>query len=216
MIKEEKLVYSIIQEDNTTNKEIVFRIKQNNAQNMYIIHRSLIQQLSKQRQGNACTKTRSQVRGGGRKPWKQKGTGKARAGSIRSPLWRGGGVIFGPATKNYTHKINKKEKQLALRTLIYNKFRDTLVVDNIFDNLREPKTKNIINALQKFGIYTNKKEKILIIVDTKKKNLYLSIRNLQNIELIAANQLNVLSIIKADKLLITVNGLNKINKIYNA
>nr|YP_010986353.1 ribosomal protein L4 [Pachymeniopsis lanceolata]WOL37271.1 ribosomal protein L4 [Pachymeniopsis lanceolata] len=215
MIKEEKLVYSVIKEDDTTNKEIVFKIKQNNDRNMYIIHRSLIQQLSEQRQGSACTKTRGQVRGGGKKPWKQKGTGRARAGSIRSPLWRGGGVIFGPATRNYAQKINKKEKQLALRTLIYNKFRDTLVIDNLLDDLQEPNTKNIINQLQKLGIYTNKKERILIIVDKKNKNLFLSVRNLQNIELIAANQLNVLSIIKAQKLLITINGLNKINEIYN-
>nr|YP_008144851.1 50S ribosomal protein L4 [Grateloupia taiwanensis]AGO19869.1 50S ribosomal protein L4 [Grateloupia taiwanensis] len=215
MIKEKKLVYSIIRENDTEDKEIMFRIKEDYTQNMYIIHRSLIQQLSKQRQGNACTKTRSQVRGGGKKPWKQKGTGRARAGSIRSPLWRGGGVIFGPTTRNYTQKINKKEKQLALRTVIYNKFKDTLIIDNLLNNLQEPKTKNIIKNLHNLGIYKNKKERILIIVDTKNKNLYLSVRNLQNIELIAANQLNILSMVKAHKLLITVDGLTKINEIYN-
>nr|YP_009488722.1 50S ribosomal protein L4 [Grateloupia filicina]AWD77332.1 50S ribosomal protein L4 [Grateloupia filicina]BCB15032.1 50S ribosomal protein L4 [Grateloupia asiatica] len=215
MIKEKKLVYSVIRENDTEDKEIMFKIKENHTQNMYIIHRSLIRQLRKQRQGNACTKTRSQVRGGGKKPWKQKGTGRARAGSIRSPLWRGGGVIFGPITKNYTQKINKKEKQLALRTVIYNKFKDTLVIDNFLNDLQEPSTKNIVKSLQNLGIYKNKKERILIIVDTKNKNLYLSMRNLQNIELIAANQLNVLSIIKAHKLLITIDGLNKINEIYN-
>ena len=96
----------------------------------HIVHRSLRLQMANNRQGTASTKTRSEVRGGGRKPWRQKGTGRARAGSIRSPLWRGGGVIFGPKPKVVTHKLNKKEFQLALRTLLFNK-RESLVV---FDN----------------------------------------------------------------------------------
>nr|YP_010986150.1 ribosomal protein L4 [Polyopes affinis]WOL37068.1 ribosomal protein L4 [Polyopes affinis] len=215
MIKDDKLKYSVINENNVINKEITLKIDQNNNKKMYIIHRALVQQLNAQRKGNACTKTRSEVRGGGRKPWKQKGTGRARAGSIRSPLWKGGGIIFGPKTKKYIKKINKKEKKLALEALICNKFKDTIVTENFCNNLTKPNTKNVIQKLQYLGISIKNQEKILIIVKTKSRNLYLSIRNLKNIELIAADQINILSIIKANKLLITLEGLNKIKETYN-
>jgi len=182
--------------------------------NMYIIHRALVTQLNKKRQGNAHTKTRSEVRGGGKKPWKQKGTGRARVGSIRSPLWNGGGVTFGPKTKEYTKKINKKEKQLALRTLLYNKSKNTTIVDKFCNDLPTPNTKTVLNKILTLDIKKN--DKVLIIVLHKNINLYKSLRNLYNIELITADQLNIIALLKANKLIITLDALNKINEVYNA
>ena len=136
MTIEKSLTYSIFSSDSLQNsssnvdtQSITLKISDRNA--MYIIHRALIQQLQNNKYRKAHTKTRSEVQGGGKKPWKQKGTGKARAGSIRSPLWKGGGVIFGPRTQYYKYKINKKEKQLALRTLLNNKWNNTLIVNDI-------------------------------------------------------------------------------------
>nr|YP_009296151.1 ribosomal protein L4 [Schizymenia dubyi]AOM65086.1 ribosomal protein L4 [Schizymenia dubyi] len=201
--------------DISDQKTIILKVKDNPKEGMYIIHRALIKQLNEQRLGNAQTKTRSEVRGGGKKPWKQKGTGRARAGSIRSPLWKGGGVIFGPKAKRYNTKINKKEKQLALRTLIYNKFKQTLIVQEFAQFLIEPNTKLFLKEIKDFGVNINKREKLLIITKTKPNSLYLSVRNISNVELIAADQLNILALIKANKLLITVDALDTIQKIYN-
>ena len=108
----------------------------------YLIHRDLIRHQSSKRQGTVSTKTRSEVRGGGRKPWRQKGTGRARAGSNRSPLWKGGGVIFGPKPKTVSLKLNKKERRLALQTLIYNKKDSILIIENLEKEITEAKTKN--------------------------------------------------------------------------
>uniref|UniRef100_UPI0030013E4C ribosomal protein L4 n=1 Tax=Anunuuluaehu liula TaxID=3049639 RepID=UPI0030013E4C len=216
MVTKHKLKYPVLTEEtnNKNFKEIILRVSENNE--MYIIHRALIQQMNKKRQGTANTKTRSEIQGGGKKPWKQKGTGRARAGSIRSPLWKGGGVIFGPKRKNYDTKINKKEKQLALRTLIYNKFKHTLVTEDLVKNIKKPNTKSILKIIKNLSIDIGKQTKILIIVAYKNSNLHLSLRNLPNIELITANQLNILAILKADKIIITVNALDKINEVYNA
>lgn len=217
MIIEKSLNYRIITNSSSIEnfKKVHLKISENKG--MYIIHRALIQQLNCKRQKIANTKTRSEVRGGGQKPWKQKGTGKARAGSIRSPLWRGGGVIFGPKSQKYKIKINKKEKKLALRTTIYNKFKNTFIVDidNFTNNLNKPNTKFIIQKINNLGININKKSKILIIIANQNYNLYLSIRNLQNIDLINANQINLFQILKAEKLIITTSALDKINQIYN-
>nr|QCI08249.1 ribosomal protein L4 [Pterothamnion crispum] len=213
------LAYSIIDITQPTNKEksdnIYFNISDDMKKNMYIIHRVIKEQLNTNRHGNAHTKTRSEVRGGGRKPWKQKGTGKARAGSIRSPLWRGGGVIFGPKSKKYISKINKKEKQLAIKILLYNKYCNTIVAKNLCNNLEIPSTKKVINTLKNLGINTKNREKVLIIVKSKPKSLYLSTRNLLNINIICANHINTLSLIKADKIVLTNEALQTIEKIYN-
>lgn len=216
MVTKHKLTYSVLTEETNpkSTKEISLKVSENKG--MYIIHRALIKQLNNKRQGTAHTKTRSEVRGGGKKPWKQKGTGRARAGSIRSPLWKGGGVIFGPKRKNYNTKINKKEKQLALRTLIYNKFKKTFVTEDLAKNIKKPETKSTLKIIKKLGIDIEKQTKILIIVATKNPNFHLSLRNLPNIELITANQLNILALLKADKIIITVNALDKINEVYNA
>lgn len=217
MTQNKDIVYSVIKKnsDISDQKTIILKVKDNPKEGMYIIHRALIKQLNEQRLGNAQTKTRSEVRGGGKKPWKQKGTGRARAGSIRSPLWKGGGVIFGPKAKRYNTKINKKEKQLALRTLIYNKFKQTLIVQEFAQFSIEPNTKLFLKEIKDFGININKRERLLIITKTKPNSLYLSVRNISNVELIAADQLNILALIKANKLLITVDALDTIQKIYN-
>jgi len=180
---------------------------------MYTIHKAIVKQLNEQRQGNANCKTRSQVRGGGRKPWKQKGTGRARVGSIRSPLWRGGGVIFGPKTKEYNQKINKKERQLAIRNMLYNKKDFTIAINQSLFKLDQPKTKMFLETIKTIKIDHN--EKILIVMAKKHINTYLSARNLNNIEIIAADQINLLSIIKAKHILIEVDAIKIIEQVYN-
>ena len=180
---------------------------------MYIIHSALVKQLATKRQGTAHSKTRSEVRGGGRKPWKQKGTGKARAGSIRSPLWKGGGVTFGPRTRNYISKINAKEKKLAIRTLLYNKAPHILVISNEEIFLAKPSTQLLLDKIQNLNLDLNKR--ILIIVDNKDKTLYLSHRNLQNIDIIQANQINIIALLNAEQILITSTSLKKIEEVYN-
>lgn len=191
--------------------EIKLKICQDNS--MYIIHNNLIKQLATKRQGTAYSKTRSEVRGGGRKPWKQKGTGKARCGSIRSPLWRGGGVTFGPRNRNYTSKINNKEKKLAIRTLLFNKVSQILVISNKEIFLEQPSTQIFLKKLENLNLDLDKK--ILIIVDNKDSSLYLSSRNLQNIEIIQANQINCLALLNAEKIVITSHSLKQIEETYN-
>jgi large subunit ribosomal protein L4 len=198
-------------EEDEGKPEIKLKIATNNS--MYIIHSALVKQLATKRQGTAHSKTRSEVRGGGRKPWKQKGTGKARSGSIRSPLWRGGGVTFGPRTRNYMSKINAKEKKLAIRTLLYNKIPQILVISNKEIFLAKPSTKLLLDKIQDLNLDLNKK--ILIIVDSKNKTLYLSHRNLQNIEIIQASQINIIALLNAEQILITSNSLRQIEEVYN-
>nr|UAD87240.1 ribosomal protein L4 [Gracilaria pacifica] len=209
-------MYSKISSENKTqtyNQDMTMKLCKQDSHNMYVLHRALTQKLIKNR--NAHTKTRSEVRGGGRKPWKQKGTGRARAGSNRSPLWRGGGVIFGPRIKKHKNKINKKEKILALRILIENKFKNTIVAEDFINKLNKPSTKLIINNLKKYNLDTNKKNNILIIVSEKSDNLYLSTRNLKNVEILNAKHINIISLLKANQIIINKDALNIINKAYN-
>nr|QCI07369.1 ribosomal protein L4 [Leiomenia cribrosa] len=215
MVIEKSLKYRIITENKNLENFKTINLKISDKKGMYIIHRALVQQLNCKRKKTVSTKTRSEVRGGGRKPWKQKGTGRARAGSNRSPLWRGGGVIFGPKNQNYKIKINKKEKKLALRTIIYNKFKQTFVTDNLNPILDKPNTQLILQKLTNLGISITKNSKILIITTNQDPNLYLSIRNLQNVDLINASQMNLFKILKAKQIIITTNALDTINKIYN-
>lgn len=196
-----------------SNQPKLMRLRISELNQMYIVHKSIVKQLHEHRQGNANCKTRSEVKGGGKKPWKQKGTGKARAGSIRSPLWRGGGVVFGPKAKEYNKKINKKEKQLAIRNLLYNKQNFTFAIEQRFLQFDQPKTQVFLQRIQKIGLSFSKK--LLIIMAQKHKNTYLSTRNLANVEIIAANQLNPLSIIKAEYLLIEIDAIKIIQDTYN-
>ena len=178
----------------------------------YLLHRDLLRHSSSLRQGTVSTKTKSEVRGGGRKPWKQKGTGRARAGSNRSPLWKGGGVIFGPKPKKVFLKINKKERQLALRTLLYNKKNNILIIENLETETIEPKTKSFLKICQNCSI--NLDEKLLVIVSKKTMPLKLATQNLKNVELISASNLNTLSLLKAKQVLVTPLAINDIKEIY--
>jgi len=178
----------------------------------YLIQKDIIRHYASQRQGTVSTKTRSEVRGGGRKPWKQKGTGRARAGSNRSPLWKGGGVIFGPKPKKVISKLNKKERRLALQTLLYNKKNSVLVIDNLENEVNLPKTKIFIKICQDCGI--NLDEKLLIIVSEKTKLLKLSTQNIKNVELISASSLNTLSLMKAKQIILTPLAVNDIKEIF--
>ena len=178
----------------------------------YLIHKDILRQQIQQKQGTSSTKTRSEVRGGGAKPWKQKGTGKARAGSNRSPLWKGGGVIFGPKPKLNMLKLNKKERKLAIQTLLYNKRNSLLIIDNLEDEITTSKTKILINIFKNWGVELDKK--ILIIVSRKTLSLKLSIRNIKNIELISAINLNTLSLLKAKQILVTPLAINDIKETF--
>ncbi len=119
----------------------------------HIVHRALVRQLANARQGTASAKTRAEVRGGGRKPWRQKGTGRARAGSSRSPLWRGGGVIFGPKPRDYSLKMNRKERQLALRTAFQGRVEDLVVVEDFAEQLTRPKTRDLVAAITRTSTF---------------------------------------------------------------
>jgi large subunit ribosomal protein L4 len=178
----------------------------------YLLHKDLLRHYSSQKQGTVSTKTRSEVRGGGRKPWKQKGTGRARAGSNRSPLWKGGGVIFGPKPKKVFLKLNKKERKLALQTLLYNKKNSILIIENLENEITEPKTKNFLKICKDCAVDLN--QKILVIVSNKSTPLKLSTQNLQNVELISASNLNTLSLLKAKQIILTPLAINYIKEIY--
>jgi large subunit ribosomal protein L4 len=178
----------------------------------YLVHKDLLRHYNSQRQGTVSTKTRSEVRGGGRKPWRQKGTGRARAGSNRSPLWKGGGVIFGPKPKTVSLKLNKKERRLALQTLLYNKKNNILIIENLESELTESKTKNFLKICHNCAVNLN--QKVLVIVSKKTVPLKLSTQNLKNVELISASSLNTFSLLKAKQIVLTPLAINDIKEIY--
>nr|YP_010201129.1 ribosomal protein L4 [Skeletonema costatum]UAM91626.1 ribosomal protein L4 [Skeletonema costatum]UAM91767.1 ribosomal protein L4 [Skeletonema costatum] len=178
----------------------------------YLIHRDILRHQLSQKQGTVSTKTRSEVRGGGKKPWQQKGTGRARAGSNRSPLWRGGGVTFGPKPRTINLKLNKKERNLALQTLLYNKRNNISVIGELETLINEPKTKAFCEICNNYNI--NLDQKILLVVSTKTTPLKLATKNLKNVELISASHLNTLSLLKAKQILLTPLAVNNIKEIY--
>lgn len=178
----------------------------------HIVHRALVRQMNNARQGTASAKTRAEVRGGGRKPWRQKGTGRARAGSSRSPLWRGGGVIFGPKPRDYSVKMNRKERRLALRTAFQSRAEDMVIVEDFASNLPRPKTKEIAGAMSRWGIQPD--EKVLLIVGERDENVYLSVRNISTVKLISANNLNIYDLLAADWLVITASAFEKVQEVY--
>jgi large subunit ribosomal protein L4 len=158
------------------------------------------------------TKTRSEVRGGGAKPWQQKGTGRARAGSNRSPLWKGGGVIFGPKPKQVSLKLNKKERRLALQTLLYNKKNNVLVIEELENTIQNSKTKSFIQICKNCNIDLN--QKVLVIVSKKTVPLKLATQNLKNVELILASNLNTFSILRAKQIILSSLSINDIKETY--
>lgn len=180
----------------------------------HIVHRALVRQANNSRQGTASTKTRAEVRGGGRKPWRQKGTGRARAGSNRSPLWRGGGVVFGPKPKDYSVKMNRKERRLALRTAFTSKVDSLIVLDHLKEDLFPvPKTKEFILALSRWGV--SRGEKVLLVLSEITENLYFSARNISTVKIIEATSLNIYDVLLADKIVTTSDALAKIQEVYN-
>jgi large subunit ribosomal protein L4 len=190
--------------------ELKLKILENSGN--YLVHKDILRHNISIKQGTSSTKTRSEVRGGGRKPWKQKGTGRARAGSNSSPLWKGGGVTFGPKSKTTEYKLNKKERRLALQTLLYNKKDNILLIENLENSFEIPKTSEFSKACQNCGINLN--QKTLLVVSVKTEPLKLSVQNIKNIELICASQLNTLSLIKAKQIILTPLALNDIKETF--
>ena len=178
-----------------------------------LIHRVYLTQLKNGRKYTASTKTKSEVRGGGRKPWKQKGTGNARAGSSRSPLWVGGGVTFGPKPRIVFKKINKKERRLAILSALYLKKKEFLFVDqNLFTNSTITKTKQFLTVLKELNL--NTEAKILIILPTPNKQLWLATRNLKNIDLTVATCLNIKQLLNTNHIVLSNSTLELINSTY--
>jgi large subunit ribosomal protein L4 len=177
----------------------------------YIIYRAFHRQSTNERQGTTNTKTRAEVRGGGRKPWKQKGTGRARAGSNRSPLWKGGGVTFGPKPKQYSQKINRKEWRLSLRLLLLRK-QEAITVVNTFE-INSFKTKDLAKTL--FDLANITSEKTLIIVPKVHENLRRASKNLKNIRVLQANCLNIKDLLVTKSIVIPKESLKIIEEIYN-
>ena len=177
-----------------------------------LLHRAVVRQLANARQGTASTLTRAEVAGGGRKPYKQKGTGRARQGSIRTPLRPGGGIVFGPKPRSYTLAMNRKERRLALRTALMSRVADITVVKGFAQGLESPKTREITAALQRFGIAAD--AKVLLVIDGASEEVRLSVRNLEKVKLIAADQLNVFDLLNASKLVLNEEALAKIQEVY--
>ena len=177
-----------------------------------LLHRAVLRQQAHSRQGTASTLTRSEVRGGGRKPYKQKGTGRARQGSIRTPLRPGGGITFGPKPRKYNLEMNRKERRLALRTALMSRISDAKIIKDFGSKLEVPKTSEIVSLLKRVGIDSD--GKILIILNKPSEIIKRSIRNLEKIKLISADQLNVFDLLNANSLVIGEDALSTIKEVY--
>ena len=187
-------------------KEEIFGIIPNEA----VVHSVLVNYLANQRQGTQSTKTRAEVSGGGRKPWRQKGTGRARQGSTRSPQWIKGGIALGPKPRSYTYKVNKKERRLAIKSLLSSKVveNELLVVDKLtFDEI---KTKNMVNALSSLKV----EGKALILLPEKNENVQKSARNIEGVKTSLVNTINVYDLLKYTKLVVTVDTIKKLEEVY--
>jgi len=178
----------------------------------HIVHRALVRQMHNARQGTLSTKTRAEVRGGGRKPWRQKGTGRARAGSSRSPLWKGGGVIFGPKPRDFSIKMNRKERRLALRTAFQGRVEDMVVVEDFATQLPRPKTREVMDAMLRWGI--DPQSKVLLILAEPQEQVILSVRNIERVKWITATNLNIYDLLVADRLVVTTEAMAKIQEVY--
>ena len=172
-----------------------------------------MRQQAHSRQGTASTLTRSEVRGGGRKPYKQKGTGRARQGSIRTPLRPGGGIIFGPKPRKYNLEMNRKERRLALRTALMSRISDAKIIKDFGAKLEVPKTSEIVALLRRVGIDSD--VKILIILNKPSEIIKRSIKNLEKVKLISADQLNVFDLLNANSLVIGEDALSTIKEVYS-
>ena len=176
----------------------------------HLVHQAVVAHLANRRQGTQSAKTRAEVRGGGRKPWKQKGTGRARQGSIRAVQWVGGGVAFAPKPRNYSIKVNAKERRLALKSALTSRVNESkfIVLDSL--ELAEIKTKAMANVLEALKL-----NKALILTEGEaSKNVMLSAKNIQGIKTAAVNNINVYDILKYDTFVVTKDALNKIEEVY--
>ena len=177
--------------------------------NEHLVHMAVLQQLANNRQGTQKAKTRSEVSGGGRKPWRQKGTGHARQGSTRAPQWTGGGVVFAPTPRDYSFKLNKKEKRAALKSVLTSKVADGkfVVVDEL--KLDEIKTKKFVEVMNNLKV-----EKALVVLDDMNENVIASAANVPTVKTAQTNELNVFDVLKYDTVVVTKAAVAKIEEVY--
>lgn len=177
--------------------------------NDHLVHMAVVQQLANNRQGTQKAKTRSEVRGGGRKPWRQKGTGHARQGSIRAPQWKGGGVVFAPVPRSYSFKLNKKEKRAALKSALTSRVNESklIVLDELkLDEIKTKKFREVLNNL--------KVNKALVIINENDKNVVMSTRNIPTVKTALTNTINVYDILKYDTVVVTKDAVATIEEVY--
>ena len=177
--------------------------------NEHLVHMAVLQQLANNRQGTQKAKTRSEVRGGGRKPWRQKGTGHARQGSTRAPQWTGGGVVFAPVPRDYSFKINKKEKRAALKSALSSRVQENklIVVDEL--KLDEIKTKNLAEVLKNLNV-----EKALVVINDNDQNVVMSAKNIPTVKVAQTNTINVFDILKYSNVVVTKAAVATIEEVY--
>ena len=177
--------------------------------NEHLVHLAVVRQLANNRQGTQKAKTRSEVSGGGRKPWRQKGTGHARQGSTRSPQWTGGGVVFAPKPRDYSFKMNKKEKRIALLSALSSKVADNKIVVLDAFNLDEVKTKKFAEVMSNLKV-----DKALVVIEGENKNVVLSGRNIPTVKVSATNEINTYDVLKYETLVVTKAAVEKLEEVY--
>ena len=177
--------------------------------NEHLVHMAVVNQLANNRQGTQSAKTRSEVSGGGRKPWRQKGTGHARQGSTRSPQWTGGGVVFAPKPRDYSFKMNKKEKRAALCSALSSKVADNKIVVLDAFNLDEVKTKKFAEVMSNLKV-----DKALVVIEGENKNVVLSGRNIPTVKVSATNEINTYDVLKYETLVVTKAAVEKLEEVY--
>ena len=177
--------------------------------NEHLVHMAVVNQLANNRQGTQSAKTRSEVSGGGRKPWRQKGTGHARQGSTRAPQWTGGGIVFAPKPRDYSFKMNKKEKKIALLSALTSKVADNKIVVLDAFNLDEVKTKKFAEVMSNLKV-----DKALVVIEGENKNVVLSGRNIPTVKVSATNEINTYDVLKYDTLVVTKAAVEKLQEVY--
>ena len=177
--------------------------------NEHLVHMAVVNQLANNRQGTQSAKTRSEVSGGGRKPWRQKGTGHARQGSTRSPQWTGGGVVFAPKPRDYSFKMNKKEKRIALLSALSSKVADNKIVVLDAFNLDDVKTKKFAEVMSNLKV-----DKALVVIEGENKNVVLSGRNIPTVKVSATNEINTYDVLKYETLVVTKAAVEKLQEVY--
>ena len=177
--------------------------------NEHLVHMAVVNQLANNRQGTQSAKTRSEVSGGGRKPWRQKGTGHARQGSTRAPQWTGGGIVFAPKPRDYSFKMNKKEKRIALLSALSSKVADNKIVVLDAFNLDEVKTKKFAEVMSNLKV-----DKALVVIEGENKNVVLSGRNIPTVKVSATNEINTYDVLKYETLVVTKAAVEKLEEVY--